>query len=340
MFISTMKYLLCVSIFSLLVACSNGGASTDTTPTIPSQPAVEVVTTFPPFTENRADFINPQEGTIAAPLLIAPFTYRCVYLPYTDWQSWMCNYDYFQNVYPKSNWFSNSKSNYYTWRVVMNNEFIQQPFVGCMTGPPNQSLGPNDHPYSFAYSPAFLQLGIEHVDKNDNCGRIPYMSASYVRGVQGDPVQRIFGWRELTNKSVKISFDLTETDVGGLSWFHTILHFRNPNNLERYMVRQNYTTPLGQDAVVGGIVNWNWPWYSSFQYPGAHISYLPALHTNSLKSGNSQSITLDIVKQALIFNPEFVSIEPDLLGLEISIEVAGGPQKTVLKITKVEFVQN
>ncbi len=130
----------------------------------------------------------------------------CVNLPAVDWQDWLCSgAQALPTVYAVTNGFTTAADPHFAWIISLNNEFVQIP--GCNTGPPNQSLGPHEYPFSVSASSAALQLSLLH-DAREYCGKIAYVSASYIRGVQGDAQTRLMGWKELSGRTLELDFDV------------------------------------------------------------------------------------------------------------------------------------
>ena len=313
---------LAVSIFIVtLASCGGGGSDVSQHSTPP--PVAKV---FPAFDQVRSDYLNLKEGTIDSPLKIAAVL--CPYLPSVDWQNWMCaTGQSVPKVYPQSNGFSQTADPYFSWIVVMNDEFIQYaPF----TGPPNQSLGKNEYPFDLKATSS-IKLTVTH-DERPYHGKIPYMSASYTRGTQGgDPLKRLFGWREATNKTLELDVDVQRT-TSDSSWFRVIVHYRDPRTGQRYFVNKDYVMP---DNTPTTRINWNWPYESSFQYPGSIISIPARVSLTSLAIG-VHHLSIPINGLGLTYFPEFASIEPEVLGFEIAVEIAGDNSTTSVEILAVD----
>lgn len=307
-----MRYLACLLI---LAGCSGGGES----------PAPEQKPVFPALNQVRSDFISQTEGLASDPLKIA-FP-PCTILPPTDWQVWLCSMQAsVPTVYAKTNAFSTATDNRFAWIISMNNEFIQD--TACNTGPPNQSLGANEYPFSMTAGTS-LKLEVSHDDR-EFCGKIPYMSATYIRGVQGDAVPRIYGWRELQGRTLDIDVDLYRA-LDELAWFRVLTHFRDPRTGQRYFVNKDYVMP---DTIPDYWMNWNWPYENSFQYPGAKIAIPARIPSQSLKNG-PHKISIDVAQQGVRYFPEFLSVEPDFLGVEIAVELGPIKNKTSVDIKSV-----
>lgn len=313
----------CITVLTL-ASCGGGGGDGIPSGQTPTQTPQSF---FPAFDKVRSDFINVQEGTAASPLKIAAVA--CPYLPAIDWQYWLCVYNQqVPKVYPQSNGFSSTADPYHSWIIVMNNEFIQDaPY----TGPPNQTLGKNDYPFDLKASASSIKLTVTH-DARPYYGKIPYMSASYTRGTQGgDPKKNMFAWRESTNKTLELDVDL-QRSTNDYSWFRVIIHYRDPRTGQRYFVNKDYVMP---DSLPTVRVNWNWPYESSFQYPGAIISIPERVPTASLAKGKHH-LSIPINGLGLAYFPEFSSIEPEVLGFEIAIEMAFDNNVTSVEILAVD----
>lgn len=311
-------------IFTVLSAC--GGRATPT----PDRPAPisSVPTLFPPFVLIRSDFctgiIGCSEGLASNPLKVA--MPPCVNFPVTHWQIWLCSLvEQLPTIYPVTNSFSSGLDPYYAWIISSNNEFLQTD--GCNSGPPNQSLGPNEYPFSLKSTPQSLTLTVAH-DLRKFCGKIPYMSATYIRGVQGDAKSNMFTWRGVQGKKLELDINLARTDDDS-AWFRVLLHFRDPRTGQRYIVNKDYVMP---DYLPIYAMSWNWPYINSFQYPGAKIIIPARIPADSLKNG-ANHISINLADMALIYFPEFSAIEPDFLGVEIAVEI--GP---VINSNSVEIL--
>ena len=82
-------------------------------------------------------------------------------------------------------------------------------------------------------------------------------------------------------------------------------------------------------------INWNWPYESSFQYPGSIISIPERIAAASLANGKHH-INISINGIGLQYFPEFASIEPEVLGFEIAVEIAGDNNTTSVEILAVD----
>lgn len=311
---------LAVGLFSIILASCSGGGGSD------ASPPPKAVSIFPAFSQVRSDYLDIKEGTVDAPLKIANIL--CPYLPATDWQNWLCSgLQIPPKVYPQSNGFSNAADPYFSWIIVMNNEFIQD---AQYTGPPNQTLGKNEYPFDLKATSSLI-LTVTH-DARPYYGKIPYMSASYTRGTQGgDPLKRLFGWREATNKTLELDVNLQRT-TNNLSWFRVLIHYRDPRTGQRYFVNKDYVMP---DVLPDFRMNWNWPYENSFQFPGAIISIPERVPSASLSRG-LHHLSIPINEIGLQYFPEFVNIEPDILGFEIAVEMAGDNNTTSVEILAVD----
>lgn len=309
-----------VSFCALLVlgACGGGGGA--------NSPAA--LPAFPAFTEIRSDFIDTREGLADDPMKVA--TPPCVNLPAVVWQDWLCSgSQVLPMTYPVTNGFASAADPRSAWIISLNNEFIQVP--GCNTGPPNQSLGAQQYPFSVIATSAALALALVH-DTREFCGKIPYVSATYIRGVQGDAQSRLMGWRELSGHTLELDFDL-ERPKDDLVWFRVLLHFRDPRSGQRYIVNKDYVSP---DPMGDYFFNWNWPYLSSFQYPGARIAQPARVPTQNLPNGK-QHLSIDVAGMAQRYFPEFGTLEPDLLGVEIGVELGYVVNQVALTLFQVAF---
>jgi hypothetical protein len=307
----------------LLGACGGGGGGGSGSAVPPP-----VLPPFPAFTDIRSDFIDTREGLADDPLKVA--TPRCVNLPAVDWQDWLCSgTESVPTTYSVTNAFANAADPRFAWIVSLNNEFIQVP--GCNTGPPNQSLGPQQYPFSVIATAATLQLALLH-DTREFCGKIPYVSAAYIRGVQGDAQVRLMGWRELSGHTLELDFDL-ERPKDDLVWFRVLLHFRDPHSGQRYTVNKDYVSPDPADDFV---FNWNWPYLSSFQFPGARIAQPARVPAANLPNG-LQHLSIDVQGMGQRYFPVFATLEPDLLGVEIGVELGYVVNQVSLTLHQVAF---
>lgn len=296
-----------------MLGCSGGGGDS---PTPEAQPY-----RFPPFDQVRTDLPDISEGTAGNPLKIAAL--RCPYQPVEPWQDWLCRGDPVQTVYPQSNGFS-ARDPYNAWIIVFNNEPIEAP--GCNMGPPNQSIG-DEYPFDLIATPQALTLAVLH-DSRPYCNKLPYMSASVVRGVQGDPKPQMYTWAELQGKTLTIDVD---TQRSGTAWFRVLLHFRDAQGV-RYFVNKDYAMP---DTLPDFPMNWAWPFVNSFQYPGAHI-VIPARDPAKSIPIGAQTIMLQPAAMALQYFPVFANSRPDFLGIEIAVELAGVGESSV-KISRIDL---
>ncbi len=304
-----------------LASCGGGGTDNIQPATPPQQPSF-----FPAFTQVRSDFLDLKEGTAESQLKIA--ANPCVYLPPVEWQYWMCrDGQSVPKVYPQSNSFRSTADTYFSWIIVMNNEFIHDaPY----TGPPNQTLGKNEYPFDLKATSS-LKLIVTH-DARPYYGKIPYMSASYTRGTQGgDPLKRLFSWSEATNKTLELDVDVQRT-TDNLSWFRVLVHYRDPRTGQRFFVNKDYVMP---DSLPTLRINWNWPYESSFQYPGAIISIPERVPGASLAKGKHH-LSIPIKGIGVSYFPEFANIEPDILGFEIAVEIAGDNNTISVEILAVD----
>jgi len=308
----------------LLCACGGGGGGGGGGSEAP--PAA--LPPFPAFTEVRSDFLDLHEGLSNDPMKVA--APPCVNLPAVEWQDWLCSgTQALPTMYAVTNGFSNTADPRFSWIVSLNNEFVQVP--GCNTGPPNQSLGPQEYPFSVVATEATLQMKLVH-DAREFCGKIPYVSATYIRGVQGDAQVRLMGWRELAGHTLELDFDV-ERLKDDLVWFRVLLHFRDPRTGQRYMVNKDYISPDPTDDFV---FNWNWPYTSSFQYPGARIAQPARVPSANLPNG-PQHLSIDVRGMGLRYFPAFASMEPDLLGVEIGVELGYVVNQVSLTLNRVAF---
>lgn len=334
-----LKKLLAVLIAAILFGC--GGGSSSTSPSPP--PAQEVLPpVFPPFTSVRSDLINPLEGTQTHPLNIAEDL--CPYIVPKDvhgkfqnigWQNWLCNKEVtMPTVYAKANSFNFSQDTYNTWIIAMSNEFIQTP--GCNDGPPNQSRALYSGPFYIENQPGALTLQNDLINRTNNCDKIPYLSAAYVRGVQaGDPKRNLMTWDQSANYKLHVTLEhYRSTD--DVAYAQLYIHYRDPKTGTRYMVLQQLVSPDTYAEPI--IVNWNWPYVNSFQYPGAFIVVLPMKPSDSLPNvPGPQNLVFDLNTMALKGFPEFSSLKPDLLGVEFGTETAYSRSSVQLKLTNVQF---
>lgn len=305
-----------------LIGC--GGQNTSNTP----PEAAFVPPKFPAFTSVRSDFIDTFEGTAWRPLRIAEPP--CTILPYIDWQTWLCTKTAtVPSVYATSNGFSYTSDPYNSWIIVANNEWIQL-LDECNNGPPNQSRTFNKDVFFFNPTPAFLEFST--LVRGNNCNRLPYMSASYTRGTQeGDTLTKLMSWSDLQKVKLNVNFD-HQRDHDKFAWQQLYVHFKDPKTGIRYMVLQEIVTPDTYPTIV---VNWNWPFKASFQYPGAKIGFVAVTPADSVKNGNHE-ISWDLAKMALVPFPEFKDIQPDFLGVEFGIE-SSEDQRILVRLNKVEF---
>lgn len=319
-----MRHLLLCAMF-FLSACGGGGGGGGDGGTGNSNAGLPP---FPAFTEMRSDFIDGREGLADDPMKVA--APPCVNLPAVGWQDWLCSgAQALPNVYSVTNAFSTAADPHFAWIVSLNNEFVQTP--GCNTGPPNQSLGPQEYPFSVAASAAALQLKVLH-DARDFCGKIPYASAAYIRGVQGDAQTRLMGWQELSGHTLELDFDV-ERPKDDLVWFRVLLHFRDPRSGQRYLVNTDYISP---DPLDDFYFNWNWPYLSSFQFPGAKI-VIPARVPAANLANGSQHLSIDVRGTALRYFPDFGALQPDFLGVEIAVELGQVVNQIEVTLHRVEL---
>lgn len=315
-----MRYSLLCTIF-LLSACGGGGGGGggNSNAGLPQ---------FPAFTEIRSDFIDTHEGLANDPMQVA--APPCVNLPAVDWQDWLCSgTQALPKAYAVTNGFSSAADPHFAWIISLNNEFVQVP--GCNTGPPNQSLGPQEYPFSVVASAASLELKVLH-DAREFCGKIPYASATYIRGVQGDTQTRLMGWKELTGHTLELDFDV-ERPKDDLVWFRVLLHFRDPRSGQRYFVNKDYISP---DPLGDTFFNWNWPYASSFQFPGAKIAEPARVPAANLANG-LQHLSIDVQGMALQYFPDFDMVEPDFLGVEVGVELGYVVNQIGVTLHRVEF---
>ncbi len=276
----------------------------------------------------RSDFLDTREGLAADPMKVSASP--CVNLPAVGWQDWLCSgAQALPTVYAVTNGFTTAADPHFAWIISLNNEFVQIP--GCNTGPPNQSLGPHEYPFSVSASSAALQLSLLH-DAREYCGKIAYVSASYIRGVQGDAQTRLMGWKELPGRTLELDFDV-ERVRDDVAWFRVMLHFRDPRTGQRYFVNKDYISP---DPLEDYFLNWNWPYLSSFQYPGAKIAVPARVPAANLANG-SQHLSIDVRGMALRYFPDFGVLEPDLLGVEIAVELGPVVNQIGVTLNRVEF---
>ena len=310
---------LCVVLALCACGGGGGGGSAGTPAALPP---------FPAFTEIRSDFIDAREGLADDPMKVA--APPCVNLPAVEWQYWLCSgAQALPTMYPVTNGFSNAADPRFAWIISLNNEFIQVP--GCNTGPPNQSLGRGEYPFSVIATGAALQMKLVH-DTRDFCGKIPYVSATYIRGVQGDAQSRLAGWRELAGHTLELDVDI-ERPKDDLVWFRVLLHFRDLRTGQRYMVNKDYISPDPTDDFV---FNWNWPYTSSFQYPGARIAQPARMPAANLPNG-LQHLSIDVRGMGLRYFPAFATMEPDLLGVEIGVELGYVGNEVAVTLHQVAF---
>jgi len=254
----------------------------------------------------------------------------CVNLPAVWWQDWLCSgAQALPTTYAVTNGFSAAADPHFAWIISINNEFLQNP--GCNTGPPNQSLGRQEYPFSVVSSAGALQLKTLH-DARDFCGKIAYASASYIRGVQGDSQTRLTGWSELSGHTLELDFDV-ERSRDDVSWFRVLLHFRDPRSGQRYFVNKDY---IASDLLDDYFLNWNWPYTSSFQFPGAKIAVPARVPAANLANG-SQHLSIDVRGMALRYFPEFGVLEPDFLGVEIAVELGPVVNEIGVTLQRVQF---
>ncbi len=299
--------LACV-VMAVMLGCGGGGSENSTAPQWPTPLSI-----FPDFDQVRSDYLSPTEGLQSDPLKIA--SPACVNQPPVFWQDWLCRQGQMMPiVYQQTNSFNRAIDPYHSWIIVMNNEFIQ--LLTCNTGPPNQSLGPNDYPFNLLAIKDFIRLELTH-DTRPFCGMIPYMAAAYLRGVQsGDYKKELLSWDETVGKKIELTVGLTRNSDEYV-WFHVLTHFKNHVTGQRYFVNKSYVMA---DTIPDSRVNWNWPYRSSFQYPGAIIGLPARQPPQSLQIGG-HVIEFDITQQALTLFPEFAITKPGFLGIEISIEL-------------------
>jgi hypothetical protein len=294
------------------------------------------VDSFPPFDYVRSDYLAP-EGTKIWPLNISPN--QCSLTPIVYWQTGFCE-SKLATVYEQANWFFNTPDAFYTWIISVNNEPVH--FLECSSGPPNASLPLNGEPFSMIANKTSLALSIKHSSINDNCSKIPYLSAAYIRGVQaGDPARNIFTWNEARKKVIQAEMDFNvrpspaENVPNQLQWILAYLHYRDPSTGQRYMVKVEFISPDDHENIY---LTWNWPFVNSFQYPGSIIAVLAATRNESLPIGRNQ-IELDITQLGLQAFPEFAQKQPDFLGVEFGVESAFGPFHTFVVLRNVRFVE-
>jgi hypothetical protein len=314
-----MRYPLLLAAIFLLSACGGGSGSGGSNAGLPP---------FPAFTEMRSDFIDTREGLADDPMKVdVP---ACVNLPAVSWQDWMCSgAQALPTVYAVTNGFSTAADPHFAWIISLNNEFLQNP--GCNTGPPNQSLGPHEYPFSVTSSAAALQLQLLH-DARDFCGKIAYASATYIRGVQGDPQTRLMGWQALAGRTLDLDFDV-ERARDDVAWFRVLLHFRDPRTGQRYFVNKDY---VASDLLDDSFLNWNWPYRSSFQFPGAKIAIPARVPAANLANG-PQHLSIDVRAMALRYFPDFGVLEPDFLGIEIAVELGPVVNQIRMTLNRAEF---
>ena len=314
------RYLLFCASF-LLTACGGGGGGSNAN-------SNAELPRFPAFTEIRSDFIDVREGLANVPMKVA--APPCVNLPAVVWQDWLCSgAQAMPTTYAVTNAFSQAADPHFAWIISLNNEFVQIP--GCNTGPPNQSLGPQEYPFSVVASAATLQMNLLH-DARDFCGKIPYASATYIRGVQGDTLSRLMVWEQLSGHTLELDFDV-ERPKDDLVWFRVLLHFRDPRSGQRYLVNTDYVSP---DPLEDFYFNWNWPYASSFQFPGAKIVIPARVPAANLKNG-LQHLSIDVRGTALRYFPDFAVLQPDFLGVEIAVELGQVVNQIAVTLHRVEF---
>lgn len=292
-------------------------ASFQCNPGVPNEP-------FPPFTSTRSDYLNVLEGLFFSPLQIS--SPACLYTApegvEPDWQDWLCkNGQSVTTTYPTVNGFSNTPDPYFTWIIAMNNEPIQS--TTCPnSGPPNVSAPVNTtgSPFLLANSAASLKIELRH-DASIPCIKIPYMSATYIRGAQaGDSRSRLYSWSQLQGKSLVLDVDIqhapfTAPIENNQTWFRVLTHFRNPATGKRYFINKDYVMT---DTTSFTVIAWNWPYTNSFQFPGAYF----ALPTRSPSFNLPTGLNQIVIPLAAQWTDNFgFGMQPDFLGAEIAIEL-------------------
>jgi hypothetical protein len=315
-----MRYLPFCTLF-LLTACGGGGGSSNGN----SQAELPL---FPAFTQIRSDFLDVREGLANTPMKVA--APQCVNVPAVEWQDWLCSgAQAVPTTYAVTNAFTQAADPHFAWIISLNNEFVQLP--GCNTGPPNQSLGPREYPFSVVASAATLQMKLLH-DEREFCGKIPYVSATYIRGVQGDAQARLMEWQQLSGRTLVLDFDV-ERPKDDLVWFRVLLHFRDPRSGQRYIVNTDYISPAPLDDFY---FNWNWPYASSIHFPGAKIAIPARVPAANLPNG-LQHQSIDPHGTALRYFPDFGVLQPDFLGVEIAVELGQVANQIAVALHRVEF---
>lgn len=284
----------------LLTACGGGGSGGGSTPSLPSEKSL------PPLTSIRSDFIT-DEGSITNPLKVDGCN-RTWLLPLIIWQQppvRVCNFP--ATVYPQTNFIPGPAHD--VWRLAVNNE----PSWDGDAGPPNQSAPLDGKPFAMSSTANSITLKLDLANSRDNGGKLPYLGFNYLRGVQGDTVRYFSKW----GVKPQLSFTGSLQTNGDTHWVQLWFFFRDAEG-KQYMVRHDMLSP--QFDKTSGEVNWNWPAINSYYYPGAKIIRLVDDGGAVFTGNGTYQFAFDVEAIALKVQPQFATLKPDFLGIELAIE--------------------
>ena len=304
-----------LAILAFLIAldnCAGGGSGG-----VPGRVNVPL----PPFDQYTTD-LPAGEGTILHPLEVANPV--CVLQPIWGGQTDMCAGN-FATVWADTNYRATT-SDWNRWRYVVNDEpsWAQGNVPNAFnTGPPDQSLPLDQPPIIFQPGTDTVKYGFEIANEAAFGGRIPYVAAAYLRGVQGDPQPNVAPWGRAPELSFTATYDKTTGPTLAQSNYVWV-YFRDPVKGTRYMAHGYLWNSGWLDGMTPISFNWNWPAVHSYYYPGADLHI--GLYTDCpgaitrLESGPQVRWTVDAEALLACRYPEAPAVKPDFLGFEIAVE--------------------
>lgn len=299
----------------ILVSCGGGGSAAPRAVDDTGPGRLRVGLALPAYTDYSTDLVDPFEGTVSAPLRLAEKP-RCVFLPVWEPQYEVCS-EFTPPAWQQSNYRATAQG-FFKWRVAVNVERAWD--TRCNSGPPNQSLSLDSPNVIWQPGNNELVIGFDLANETDLCSKAPYVSVSYVRGVQEDPVPRLAPWGSHQHLSFFSRVERTQNAKFAQQLYFWV-HLRDTVTGKRYMA---HTLLWSNFAAEPWSLAWNWPIVGSFQYPGAYMQGGPpgacAAYINATDMLGATRWQIDLEGLTACRFPGLAALAPDILGFEIAAE--------------------
>ena len=124
----------------------------------------------------------------------------------------------------------------------------------------------------------------------------------------------------MAGRILVLDVDIQKESGSLVTWFRVLTHFRDPVSGQRYFINTNFVLPPEREDDNEALINWNWPYVNSFQYPGAKILIPARTAAQNLPNGLNR-IYISLANQWLERPLRPAGVLPDFLGVEVAVEI-------------------